>query len=234
MPENPYTYLGLCNDVLEAVNEVPFTDADFDDAIGLHKTVKNFINETISDIYAKPESEWPFQWTEGSITCVPGTFEYSTETSAMWIDWDSIYIDYDAAITEAPDHQELTNKSWEYYVDFLRESDINSEEVDQSRAKPQFVIRTRDDDKLVLSPVPDYAYTVKYPYFIVASTLSASTDVPAIPEEFKQVIKQGALAKVYEFRDDSTAHDRAMKRFDDYLGTMIRLLVPITDSIRFE
>jgi len=53
------TYLDLTNEVLRELNELPLTSANFADAIGLQKFVKDAINKSIFDI-ANAEPQLPF------------------------------------------------------------------------------------------------------------------------------------------------------------------------------
>ena len=53
------TYLGLTNEVLRELNEIPLTSANFGNAVGLQQFVKDAINKAIFDI-ANEEPQLPF------------------------------------------------------------------------------------------------------------------------------------------------------------------------------
>ena len=53
------TYLDLTNEVLRELNEIPLTSANFANAVGFQKFVKDAINKSIFDI-ANQEPQLPF------------------------------------------------------------------------------------------------------------------------------------------------------------------------------
>ena len=53
------TYLDLTNELLRELNELPLTSANFSDAVGIQKFVKDAINKSIFDI-ANQEPQLPF------------------------------------------------------------------------------------------------------------------------------------------------------------------------------
>jgi hypothetical protein len=53
------TYLDITNEVLRELNEVPLTSANFTNATGIQKFVKDSINKSIFDI-ANEEPQLPF------------------------------------------------------------------------------------------------------------------------------------------------------------------------------
>ncbi len=236
MSTNDYTFLGLCNDILEALNEVPLSASTFAGASGFHKHVKNSVNAAIEDIYNEEDNEWPWQVTEGTINStgtgklIAGTSEYDINSDAIWVNWDSFYIDRDATL-DRPDHVELKLKDWDYYRDYLREDSING--GTNARNKPQDVIRT-EDNKALFNPIPDDTYTVKYNYFADFTPLSADTDVPSVPQQYRKCIYWGAMRYAYEFRDDRSNTDRAVKYWEDWVNKMRRSLIPQDNVMRFE
>jgi hypothetical protein len=53
------TYLDLTNEILRELNEITLTSANFSDAVGFQKFVKDMINKSIFDI-ANQEPQLPF------------------------------------------------------------------------------------------------------------------------------------------------------------------------------
>ena len=53
------TYLDITNEILRELNEIPLTSANFADALGFQKFVKDSINKAIFDI-ANEEPQLPF------------------------------------------------------------------------------------------------------------------------------------------------------------------------------
>ena len=94
------TYLVLCNRVLNALNEVELTSANFSSSRGIQTSVKNFTNRALHDIYNELE-ELPSLHKETIQVTNAGQREYALPTAnspqtgdAQWrkIDWDTFYL----------------------------------------------------------------------------------------------------------------------------------------------
>jgi hypothetical protein len=94
------TYLVLCNRVLNALNEVELTSANFSSSRGIQTSVKNFTNRALHDIYNELE-ELPSLHKETIQVTNAGQREYDLPTAnspqtgdAQWrkIDWDTFYL----------------------------------------------------------------------------------------------------------------------------------------------
>ena len=89
-----YTYIDISNRILNAIGEVPFSDAtEFSNDTGFHTHVKNSVNFAIADIYAEEDNEWAFQKTDETQVLTIGISDYSINSNAANVDWGSFYID---------------------------------------------------------------------------------------------------------------------------------------------
>ena len=79
---------------------------------------------------------------------------------------------------------------------------------------PIYVFRTPDNN-YGLYPYPDKAYTLKFDAYAKPTALSATTDVPTIPEQFRQVIVDGATAYGYQYRGEAQQYGINFARFGD-------------------
>ena len=91
--------------------------------------------------------------------------------------------------------------------------------------KPEVVIR-KPDNNFLLSPVPDRLYTVTYEYFSMPSDLETHSDVPLIPEVFKNVIVDGGIYHSYMYRDNVEQAAEVKNKFTDGINRMRRILIP--------
>ena len=82
-----------------------------------------------------------------------------------------------------------------------------------SGATPTHIVRSADNNYL-LFPYPDKTYELKFEYFKVPTALSAATDVPAIPEQFQQVIVDGATAYGYQYRGEAQQYQLNFASFE--------------------
>ena len=84
------TYLDITNEVLRELNEVPLTAANFTNATGIQKFVKDSINKAIFDI-ANEEPQLPFFSAGASGETDPFYGNVTVATVAGTFDTDSIY-----------------------------------------------------------------------------------------------------------------------------------------------
>ncbi len=84
----------------------------------------------------------------------------------------------------------------------------------------------KPDNNFLISPRPDRKYTVSYDYFSIEDDLVLYSDVPGIPEPFKQVIVDGAIYHAYMFRDNIEEAADAKDKFDKGVNSMRRILIP--------
>ena len=94
------TYLTLANRVLNDLNEIELTSANFSSSRGIQTSVKNFVNRALHDIYNEVE-ELPSLHKETFQDTNAGQREYALPTADSpqsgdleWrkIDWDTIYL----------------------------------------------------------------------------------------------------------------------------------------------
>ena len=111
------TYLVLCNRVLNALNEVELTSANFSSSRGIQTSVKNFANRALHDIYNELE-ELPSLHKETIQVTNAGQREYALPTAnspqtgdAQWrkIDWDTFYLKPKELITNGEFTSNISN-----------------------------------------------------------------------------------------------------------------------------
>jgi len=214
-------YLELTNAVLREINEVEVTNIG--STRGIQTSVKDFINKAQRDII-NSEVEWPFTVVSQSFSTADGTAEYSRESDAKTIDFDSFTVQKSG---EA--ERKLRYLSFNEYLDAKNEIDTNPNT--SARAAPDFVYET-PDNKIGLSPVPDDTYTVRYYYYQTSTDMSAATDNPVIPERFHDVIVNRARYYAHMLRSDVQFSQRAMRDYTDGLSRMRVELINRKDYMR--
>jgi len=100
-----------------------------------------------------------------------------------------------------------------------------------SGATPTHVARTPDNN-FVLYPYPNKTYEIKYEYFTKPTTLSAATDVPTVPEQFQQIIVDGATAYGYQYRGEAQQYQLNFVRFEEGIKHMQSLLLNRSEYVR--
>lgn len=216
-------YLELCNAVLREINEVELTNVS--STRGIQSSVKDFVNKAQRDII-NSEVEWPFTVVNQSLTTAVGVAEYSRQSDAKTVDFDSFTVQESASTAE----KKLKYISFEEYLEKLNEADTNPN--NSARALPQYVYDT-PDNKIGLSPVPDLAtYTVRYYYYQTTSDMAVNADTPVIPERFHDVIINRARYYAHMLRSDVQFSQLALRDYTDGLGRMRVELINRKDYMR--
>ena len=226
------TYLDLTNEVLRELNELPLTAANFANAIGIHKFVKDTVNKSIFDI-ANEEPQLPFfsAGVSGStdpfygnvtVPTVAGQRFYtlksdssSITTDYASIDWDDFYVTTINVSGETAPYVSkglrfLTLDDWKrYYRDSENEDDANS----QNYGEPKFVIKSPDSRKFGLSPIPDKVYNIHFYAFVRPTALSAYDDTMVLPEQYSNIVTARMRYYVWQFKESP---QQAAFALDDY------------------
>jgi hypothetical protein len=216
-------YLQLCNAVLREINEVEITNVT--STRGIQTSVADFINKAQRDII-NSEVEWPFTVVSQSFTTTAGTAEYSRESDAKTVDYDSFTIQESADTAE----RKLKYISFDEYLERRNEADTNPNA--SARALPEYVYTT-PDNKIGLSPVPDEStYTVRYYYYQTNSDMAANTDTPTVPERFHDVIVNRARYYAHMLRSDVQFAQLALRDYTEGLSRMRVELINRKDYMR--
>ena len=225
------TYLDLTNEVLRELNEIPLTSANFANAIGLQKFVKDSINKSIFDI-ANAEPQLPFfsAGVSGSTDPFYGNVTVASVAGQRWytlkadsssittdyasIDWDDFYLTTINVSGESSPYVSkglrfLTLDDWKrYYRDNENSADANS-----TNAEPIHVIKSPDSRKFGLSPIPDKVYNVHFYAFTKPTALDAHGDTMVLPEQYSNVITARTRYYVWQFKESP---QQAAFALDDY------------------
>ena len=226
------TYLDLTNEVLRELNELPLTSANFANATGFQKFVKDTVNKSIFDI-ANEEPQLPFfsAGVSGStdpfygnvtVPTVAGQRFYtlksdssSITTDYASIDWDDFYVTTINVSGETAPYVSkglrfLTLDDWKrYYRDSENEDDANS----QTYGEPKFVIKSPDSRKFGLSPIPDKVYNIHFYAFVRPTALSAYDDTMVLPEQYSNIVTARMRYYVWQFKESP---QQAAFALDDY------------------
>jgi hypothetical protein len=226
------TYLDITNEVLRELNEVPLTAANFANAIGLQKFVKDSVNKALFDI-ANEEPQLPFfsAGVSGStdpfygnvtVASVAGTRWYtlkdgssSITTDYASIDWDDFYLTTINVSGESAPYvskglQFLTLADWKRY----HRDNENADDADtQAYGEPKYVIKSPDNRKFGLSPIPDKVYNIHFYAFDRPTALSAYDDTIVLPEQYSNVITSRARYYVWQFKESPQQAAFALEDF---------------------
>lgn len=163
---------------------------------GYGKAVRyiDMAHEEIQSMY----SDWDFLWAEDTITTVSGTAAYAGAADLGV--WDTRTLYYD--------NEPLAVIDWKDYV-----------AGSGSTGEPEQCI-VRPDNKLLLVPTPDDAYTITYNYYRTPLKLAADDDEPLIPARFQRVIIGRALILFGNFEVAEEAKIQGQEIYQVYMRNL--------------
>jgi len=219
-----YNYIDITNEVIARFNEVPLTAGTFATSRGFQTQCKNAVNDAIHYINTK-EFSWPFNHTTNTQVLVAGDTRYTTPTNSKNVDYDTFRLTRDPTL--GCDGGALGLIDYKDYMDKL----VVQEDTSNVGGVPTHVFRTPDNG-FGLYPYPDKAYELKFEYYLYTTPLALANDVPLIPEQYRQVIVDGATAFGYQYRGESGQHQLNFQRFEQGIKSMQSLLSNRADYIR--
>ena len=219
-----YDFLGLTNEVLARMDEVVLTATNFTAARGYQIQCQNAVNDAVNYINQR-EFGWPFSHSTQTETLVASQTRYTVPTGTQHVDYETFRKSKDNTLGVAA--TTLRVLDYKEYVDKY----IGQETSSGVGGVPNFVFRTPDNN-YGLYPYPDKAYVLKYEYYSRPTALAAATDVPTVPEQFRQVIADGATAYAYQYRGEAQQYGLNFTRFEEGIKHMQSILLNRTDYVR--
>ena len=225
------TYLDLTNEILRELNEITLTSANFSDAVGFQKFVKDMINKSIFDI-ANQEPQLPFfsAGVSGGTDPFYGNTTVATVAGQRWyvlksgsssittdfasIDWDDFYL---TTIGVSGESSPFVSKGLKFlnladWRRYYRDSE-NSDDAESQYGEPTAVLKSPDSRKFGLSPIPDKVYNVHFYAFIKPTALSAHSDEIVLPDQYANIITARTRYYVWQFKESP---QQAAFALDDY------------------
>lgn len=221
-----YDFLGLVNDVNRRLNEVALTTSNFASTTGYYSFVKEAVNSSIRHINQE-EYEWPWNHREEEVTLTPGVSKYSYPLDAKTINMNTFRIKRNATFGNST--VKLKILPYEEYLDKYVDNEYNS--AASIRNTPEYIVRTPSRE-LILVPTPDQEYELVYEYFQLGYDLELHNDVPTLPEQYRNVIVDGAMYYVYQFRSDTQMASLSQQRYEDGIKYLRSQHINRTNYIR--
>ena len=221
-----YDFLGLVNDVNKRLNEVQLTSSNFDSAVGFYSAAKDGVNAAIR-LINQEQFEWPFNHVTQEEYLTAGEVRYSYPSDAKTIDMDSFRIKRSTTFNN--ETKRLKILSYEEYLDKYVDYEYNSTE--SIRSLPDYVFRAPNFEFGVVPP-PKYDYELVYEYYRLPVDLISATDVPAIPEQFRHIIVDGAMYHAYLFRGNSQDANMSFDKYMEGIKNMRSLYINRYEYLR--
>lgn len=221
-----YDFLGLVNDVNRRLNEVELTSVNFLTAKGFYGQAKEAVNSAIQDI-DQLQHEWSWNHVTQEETLTDGVTRYPFPSDAKTIDFDSFRIKRSSTFNNQT--KRLKILSYEEYLDKFIDQEYNSDT--SLLDTPEYVFRAPGPEFGIV-PAPKEDYELVYEYYRNTINLVNATDVPSIPEMYRNVIVDGAMYYAYMFRGNTQDAAVAKTKFEQGIKTMRIMLINRYDYVR--
>ena len=221
-----YNFLGLVNDINNRLNEVALTESNFAASVGYYSLAKDAINSAIRHINQE-EFEWPWNHLQEELQVAAGSIKYFYPTDAKTINMNSFRIKRDNTLNV--ETKKLKNLVYEEWLEKYADDEFNTDT--SIRGVPTHITRSPGRE-LICHPVPDKAYTLVYEYYTYGYDLEAALDVPALPEQYRFAIVDGAMYYAFQFRGDTPAADVALKKFTEQIKYLRSININRTPYLR--
>jgi hypothetical protein len=237
-------YLEIVNEMLDEVNEVRLTAANFSDAKNIQRYVKEAVNRAYLDIH-DVEYKWPWTTTAAPqdnqlgntyIETVAGTRWYLLKDGSSGIDDDYGHVDWEdfilteegvAGKSDPYEVRELGLISIEEWKDWYARSETAEKHDATSREIPLRIMRSRDGRRFGLSPIPDGIYRIYFTAYNQLTLLSAYDDAVIMPSQYLPVLMSRIRYYVWQFKQEPQQAAMAKQDFDRGLKQMRRAHNPI-------
>jgi hypothetical protein len=221
-----YNFLGLVNDINKRLNEVELTSANFATATGFYGQAKDAVNAAISDIN-QLQHEWAWNHTETEETLSEGVTRYAFPADAKTVDMDSFRLIRDDTFNNNTVKLRVIN--YEEYLEKFVDQEYSTDE--SLKDVPQYVFRAPGLEFGVV-PAPKENYKLVYEYYRQTVDLVNPTDVPDIPEMYRNVINDGSMYYAYMFRSNEQAASIAKSKFEQGIKSLRIMLINRYEYVR--
>jgi len=165
---------------------------------------------------------WPFRETTGTLATVGGTQEYVLSTEFTDIDEQNIL----SVAIQGANQKKLTY--WPFNQ--LRASKPDFD-LDAASVPERYYIKA---GSIGFWPAPNAVYSVDIDYYALPTAMSADSDVPLLPLNYREALIHYALALEHDYNTDPDLSVKSMNRYEEIV-TLARnnLLAQPSDSGAF-
>ena len=184
--------------------------------LNFFKLIKTMSNNDTLTLYVEQED-----------TLSAGVSRYSFPANSTVVDFETFRIKESDTLNNRT--QKLKVLRYEEYLERFVEQEYTS---DTSLYNVPVFVSKAPGLEYVLSPAPDQAYIVVYEYYLTSVEMIDATDVPKIPEIYRNVILDGAMYYAYMFRGNTQDALVAKEKFEAGLKNMRIVLINENTYVR--
>jgi len=198
-------FLELCKAVRRESGITGTGPAQVTSQTGILEKVVIWVQQAYVDVQSA-HTDWRFMWKMATSSLQAG--------KNVYIGGDLAIVDYKKLKSVAISNVEVHIKDWEWYTQRIKRGGMSAH-----TGVPTHVA-VGLDRKLYFYPTPVVASPIEIEYFMKPVALTASTDVPIVPEEFHRAIMHKALMYYADYEDDDFRYGKAAMEFERYLTNM--------------
>lgn len=211
------TYLELCNKVLRRLNEAPLDETTFENARGVHASVKDAVVDSVNSIHTI-KGPWKFNACKKKMILSQGKSEYTLPVNYLVADWNSFSIQVDET-EEKTSLRKISRDEW-----------LQAMKINNWQSRPNFVFDSHGGHFGVF-PVPDREYELEYWYFSTPNNLELHSDQVTIPSRYDFVIVTGAMYFMNMFKGDNESAAMVENKYRKQIADMWYQLGPVNTYV---
>ena len=237
-------YLEIVNEILDELNEVRLTTANFDEARNIQRFVKSAVNRAYRDIH-NLEYKWPWTTFSSPTDNQLGNTYIETEAGTRWyllnsvaidvdsdygyVDWDHFMITTEGVSGETAPYtvRRLALYPAEEWQDHYAVNETQNKSDSTSYGTPTKVMKAPDGRRFGLSPIPDKAYRVYFTAYNQITVMTNYDDEVIMPSQWIPVLIARARYYAWQFKQEAAQAQLADQDFKDGMKQMRRALNPI-------
>ena len=238
------TYLEIVNEVLDELNEVRLTSANFANATSIQRYVKEAVNRAYLDVH-DVEYKWPWTATAAPQDDMLGNTYIETVAGQRWyllkaasadinsdyghVDWEHFSLTEEgvAGKTNPYEVRNLKFISTEEWRDMYALSEDAKKYDTTSYGIPARVFRSPDNRRFGISPIPDGVYRIYFTAYDQLTLLSAHDDTLAMPSQYVPVLTARVRYFAWQFKQDPNQAVIAKDDFEKGMKQMRRAVNPV-------
>ena len=230
--------------MLQEINEVELTSANFATSTNIQRFVRTAVNRAYSDIHNE-EHRWPWMATGESLNDYYGNVYIETVAGQRWydlnptatntddqyaqVDWEQITITEEGVASKEPPYAIeripfISQTDWSRYYAASENRDKSDE---ATYGMPKRIIRYPNNNQFGMSPIPDEVYRIYFFAWDQLTLLVAHDDEIVIPTMYKPVLMARLRYYVHQFKNNTeesraalSDYKKGIRRMRDDLNPM--------------
>lgn len=231
------TFMEVVNDLLGEMNEVKLTSSNFANAVNVQASVKEFVNRAYFDLN-NPTNKWPWLaiaapqdngYGNTYVETVAGTRWYLMNAASTgvnddygFVDWENFHLTTEGVAGESTPYtvRNLGYMNIGEWRDHWAVSEEKNKGDSNGYGTPKRVLRSPDNRRFGLSPLPDKVYRIYFFAYDRPTALSAYDDTFILPDQYITVLKARSRYYAWQRKENPNQAAIAQQEYESGLRAM--------------